>query len=172
MNLDRCNCMVTGWDDAGALHVFRNMRAWDVKEIFATRPEIDPYQLFCDYKLFKAAAHALYLVRPNWLRHPVALFGVFPKWGGVGAAHLVATDEMTARQALWLTCFVRESVIPAMIAKGLHRVDCASIAGHDQAHAFLRRCGAKAEGERRGWGSRGEDFIEFRWLSEELQEGR
>lgn len=160
------------YDPSCALRVILSMRAADAREVYASRPADDPWALFGDVHATQAASLWFeMLFRPDLLGAAVAFFGVSPRAPGVGSAYMIATDELAPLDALALARRVRRVVIPAMIAAGLRRVDCESMEGHAQAHAFLRWAGATAAAApRRAIGRNGEDFREFAWLAADLRE--
>jgi RimJ/RimL family protein N-acetyltransferase len=156
-------------DDLSALHICRHMRAVDAEEIFAMRPDHDAFALYRD--IMGAGPRHLWLeaARPATALQPVALFGVIATSPGCGLAHLIGTDDLDGFQAREIVWRIRNVMIPAMIAEGLHRVEANSLATHRWAHRFLKASGARAEGQRRrAMGKMGEDFQTFVWIKDEL----
>lgn len=145
------------------LHIVRNMREWDRREIFATEWSDDP-EKFTDKTLAYAGEFA-------WLAgtdRPIAAIGAGACWPGMWRVWMFATDDF--RQiGLGLTKFVRKVMIPALLGDpNFQRAECYSMVGHDTAHAWLKVLGAQQIGppvER--YGKNGEDFLIFRWLRED-----
>jgi hypothetical protein len=159
------------WSDPMVLHICRTMRAMDVAEIFAMRPDLDAWALYRDLAQSRPAHLWFEIARPDDSLQPVALFGVMGTSPGVGLAHLIATPGLRLGHAREIAARVREAVIPAMVAAGLHRVEALSLQGYGWAHRFLRAAGARPEGPpRRCLGKHGEDFQSFVWLKDELPE--
>ena len=158
------------FDDLGALHVCRNMRAVDAEEIFAMRPDHDAFALYRDIAAGGGRHLWLELARPATSLTPVALFGVIATSPGCGLAHLIGTDGLTLSHARQIVARVRHLIIPGLIeTEGLHRVEANSLATHRWAHRFLLACGARLEGPpRRAMGKAGEDFQTFVWIKDEL----
>lgn len=139
------------------LFVVRNMRAWDKREIYATRWNDDPVELAGDVALCG---------RFGWIAGilgvPVAVVGAAPVHSGVWSAFMFATDDF--RQiSLSLTKFAKRVMIPALVATGAHRAECLSLAGHTDAHRWLESLGAKPEGVAAGFGRGREDFVRYVW---------
>lgn len=157
-----------GWSSAAILSVCLGMRTADRREVFATRADEDPHGVFADIYAMKAACVWLDVVYAReGLGPAVAFFGVFQRSPGVGSAVMLATPHLTAMQARAVAARVRRHAIPTLVELGFRRVDCQSVEGHDEAHAFLGWCGARAGDLREGVGKGGEDFREFRWLARE-----
>lgn len=157
------------WTDAMALHVCRNMRPNDFKEIFAQRADDDPWALYRDMASMGPAHLWLEIARAADTAVPIALFGVMQVSPGVGVAHLMGTKGLTVHAAAQISARIREYVIPAMLEAGLHRVEAHSLAEYRWAHRFLRSTGAVCEGIRTAVGRDGEDFACFIWLKSTIE---
>lgn len=147
-----------------ALHVCRNMRALDYAEVFATRPDDDPWALFIDLATVAPVCPWIEIARPATSTTPVALFGVAPQSPRVGSAFLIATPEFTLGHARQIARRIRDVMVPALIEAGFHRVEAQSLASYAWAHRFMRHAGARSEGVRVSIGKAGEDFETFVWL--------
>lgn len=159
-----------GWSAPSVLDVLTALRPEDRREAYATRAAEDPFALFAE---FVAAAPQVLLFevayRGDLCGPPLAFYGVWHRSPGVGAAAMLATAELTAREAAAMAERVRRVAIPDMIGLGLRRVDCQRMESHRGARAFLRACGATEAAEvRREVGRRGEDFREHYWLASEI----
>lgn len=136
-----------------ALH----MRDWDRREIFATREEESVDELCF------AVAHA---GDYQWVAgrggEAIAAFGCKPMWRGVFDMWLFATDNIGSI-GISLTRLVRNAIVPQLFREGAHRLECRSMEGHIDAHAWLEVIGAKREATHVGYGRRGEDFHVYTW---------
>jgi hypothetical protein len=65
-----------------------------------------------------------------------------------------------------LTRFIKQRLLAPMVEAGAHRIECVSIAGHHEAHRWIRTLGLRAEAQLRGYGKGGEEFIQFSWVSD------
>ena len=140
-----------------ALHVARNMREWDRKEIYATRWNESAEELASDVSAYG---------RFGWIAgttEPIAAVGAVPSWPGVWSVFMFATNDF--RQIRFsLTSFVRRVIIPSLRDAGAHRAECASHIGHEEAHRWLELLGAHREGEpMREYGKDGSDFVRYVW---------
>lgn len=145
-------------DIASLLHIFRNMREDDRREVFATRWDTDPDAL---------AVEAITAWGPfafvAWADgEPVAAIGATNVWPGVWSAWMIATDKF-GHVGKHLTRWVRRVMIPAIREAGCHRVEARSAADHTVAHAWMEALGAKPEFVLRRYGRDKQDFILFAW---------
>jgi hypothetical protein len=157
------------WDDAAVLHVVRNMRRRDHDEVYATRFEVDSYAFYRDLAAARPSHLVLEVVWPDLMAPPAAVFGVAQISPGVGVAHLVGTDRLSARDLVTIARRVREVWIPELLDAGLHRVQADALSTYTLTRNFLRRCGARREGERKALGKNGEDFTTYVWLKKEIE---
>jgi hypothetical protein len=149
-------------------HVVRNMRAKDREEIFATMPS-DHEDELVDYGMVLASLRESYTRIAYWEDKPVAVLGAMEPWPSVCEVWCYGTDDFQ-KVAFSLTKHIRRNMIPTLLAKGVRRAHCRSLATHTVAHDWLRSLGAKLEDERplRSWGKNGEDFILFEWHRENM----
>lgn len=68
-----------------------------------------------------------------------------------------------------ITEFVRDVMIPDIIAQGCWRCEARAMAENTGAHRWLRRMGAYERCELPGWGKNGEDFRLFEWLRIDIE---
>ncbi|HEY1139942.1 MAG TPA: hypothetical protein VGE88_07015 [Lysobacter sp.] len=139
-------------------YVCRNLRADDARELFALRFDDNPDGI---------AVHALQGWSLGWVawgdERPIAVIGAKELWPGVWSAGMFATDEFGQIGPL-LTRWVRRRMIPALRELGMHRAEAKSIEGHDVAHRWLERLGARVEGEpMRNYGKNRETFVTYVW---------
>ena len=105
------------------------------------------------------------LVYCAWYRgSPVAAFGAAPAShaGTVWSAWLFGTRRL-ARAVPEIGRFGRETLSARLIEKGVRRVEVRSIEGHDIAHAWLARLGARREARMHDYGRDGETFTLWSW---------
>lgn len=74
--------------------------------------------------------------------------------------------ERFAKLALPIARFTKHRLFPEYRAAGVHRIECISIAGYEQAHRWIRLCGMQEEGVFRGFGKGGETFHQFAWVAD------
>lgn len=66
-----------------------------------------------------------------------------------------------------LTRFIKQRLLPPMVAAGVHRIECVSIEGHTAAHDWIRVLGLEQEGPPlRAYGKNRENFISFAWVAD------
>ena len=95
---------------------------------------------------------------------PVAAFGAAPLTCNVLTGWAWGTRRMR-RAVPAITRFMREDCAPRWVDAGITRLEARSIAGHDEAHKWMRALGAD-EQPCPEWGRDGEDFILFSWTKE------
>lgn len=85
---------------------------------------------------------------------------------GVVTLMFFATERM-AEIGLALTKFITQRLFPAYQARGIHRIECVSLEGYDEVHRWIEVLGLRREaGPFRGFGKRGEGFIQFAWVAD------
>ncbi len=139
-------------------HIVANLRAADRRELQAQRWEDDLGTLPEDI----LTAYGPYAWIVSLHDEPIAAVGAVPMWPGVVYAWMFATDKFPQIE-LFLTRFVKRSMIPNLVSLGTHRCEARSIEGHDVAHRWLRALGAQEECRLHRYGKGGEDFLVFRW---------
>lgn len=155
------------WQDMDVVHLCKNMRALDMAEIYCQRADDCPWSLYRDLANLGGAHLWFEVARPVTNVKAVALFGVVQTSPTVGVAHMFGTDQLTIDHCRQISRRIRDTVVPAMIDAGLHRVEALSLSNYKWAHRFLSQAGAHVEGQRRAVGKNGEDFTSFVWLRPE-----
>lgn len=140
-------------DHEAVSYIAAHMRASDLREIEATNWSMDG---FAD-RVMLASEFAFFASHRG---RPAAVIGALPMWPGVWSAFAFGTDDFQPCGAR-LTKFVRRFLIPGIWNAGGHRIECASIEGHDEAHAWLESFGAVRESEMPGYGRGGETFYRY-----------
>ena len=140
--------------------VAAHMRAEDRREVFC--------QLADGATSVEAAAisygNAEHAYCAWYFGSPIAAFGFAPaSYGGtVWTAWAFGTRKFK-RAVPEISRFALETVAPQLLWDGVRRVEVRSIAGHDLAHRWLARLGARRDGELRSWGRGGETFLLWSW---------
>lgn len=98
---------------------------------------------------------------------PTAALGACPVWPGVFSVWMFATNDWPLVAAP-VTRWCHRVLKPSMLRAGGHRAECASIADHRTAHRWLERFGFKREAVMPGRGKRGETFVQFAWVREDV----
>ena len=145
---------------AALVHVCKNLREWDRREIYATRWDDDPGTLARDC-LGSAQRGCGWVFFAD--DEPVAVLGGHPLHPGVWNLWCFGTDNF--RQAgLSLTKYIKHDMIPDLVErKRVHRGECRSIEGHQEAHAWLELLGWHKEGLLVTAGRHQENFWQFGW---------
>lgn len=143
------------------LAVAANMRVDDAREIYATRFTDDPSAVACDVMACPGFAWTVYVDGV-----PTAAIGGRPMHPGVWTVWMFATDDF-GRCGLSMTKFARRVMMPALIERRAHRVQCLSIDGHETAHRWLEMLGAKPAHRLQGFGRNREDFVLYEWSEED-----
>lgn len=148
-------------DREAAEFVVANMRACDRREIEATNWNLDSLAeqvvMLREFAFF--ASHR---------GRPAAVIGAAPMWPGVWSVFAFGTDDFQ-RVGLRLTKFAARFIIPAIEGSGGHRMECASIDGHDEAHRWLESLGFHRECSMPRYGRGGETFHRYVRLRDVLQ---
>ena len=150
-----------------ARQVALHMRDRDLEEVTATGWATGR-QEWADHITALLESHAGRAVIRGASRHgrPVSVFGAIECWPGVWSAWMVATDEWP-RVALRTTRAVIREVLPAVWARGAHRIEARSISGYDEAHRWLKTLGASHESTLQAFGRDQQDFEVFVWRSDD-----
>jgi hypothetical protein len=142
-------------------YVAEHLREADRIEFAATTPILDPDEV---------AARIVNNAEMVFVAHhddvPVSCWGLMRMWRGVGYAFCFGTDDW-GKVLLAMTRHVRRFMLPLLLDNGFHRIETRSLASRQDVGRWLEIFGAEAEAVLRGSGARGEDFILFRWLSDE-----
>lgn len=75
-----------------------------------------------------------------------------------------ATDKFP-HATLGVARFITRILFPAYRKAGVHRIECAIIAGHGEACRFVELLGLTEEAVLRGYGKRGEAFVQYAWVA-------
>lgn len=159
---------IGGFEPEGVLYVLQNLMPHDQIEAFDLTAIDDAYQLFAAYTLSAPGYLAFFTIRPSPLEQATAIMGLSLHSPGMGRAHLLATPDLHPRDAAYLARRIRTEM-PNYMAQGqLHRVDCACLADHATAPAFLRAAGAKPEATLTAYGKSASTYHQFAWLKGDI----
>jgi hypothetical protein len=141
-------------------HVLQGLRAADVEEMTAAGTDIGKLAVqIMRHKLFAFCAWGFDC-------GPIAVWGLVQKRQGVGAGFAFGTDDW-GRAVLPMVKQIRGFVLPLLVDLNIHRVEAVAMRKRDDVRRFMSLIGAKAEGTLTGYGTYGEDFVSYRWLSDE-----
>lgn len=139
------------------LHVARNMREEDRREITAARWTFDPDQI---------AQETFALSRFGCVAWhdgvPVAVVATIECWPGFYSVGMFATDAWP-EVACSLTRWARKRMAASLLAAGAHRMECRTIEGHEAARRWLERLGAVREAVMPDMGRNRETFYLYAW---------
>jgi len=136
-----------------------NMREIDRAEIFGLRNHDSPTLLA--YEVATLASYGKAAIAEHKGR-PCGIIGVFPMWSGVWSAFSFGTDDWR-HGVLSMTSWAKFTMHPHLRQCNAHRLQCESRIDHHEAHRWLTRMGAEADGLLRGYGRDGSDYIMFSW---------
>lgn len=137
------------------------MRDCDLREHLAqsfgdTRKDISDYY----QAAFPTLQHGLWVIGHRG--EPVAVGGGMLLWPNVASMWFFATDKWP-QVAIYTTKFIMRVILPSFREAGVHRMEARSIEGHETAHRWLDRMGAKREAVLRQYGKGREDFHVYVW---------
>lgn len=139
------------------LHVVKNMREQDAREIYGLRWNNEPGEV---------ALEVMSAGKFGWTfgvdDTPIACVGAFTKWPGVLSVWMFSTDDFD-KVAISLTKFIKRVMMPAGIQQNIHRHECQSLATHTTAHRWLESMGFEKESVLKSYGRNGEDYINMVW---------
>lgn len=96
---------------------------------------------------------------------PVAVGAMVEHRPNVVTLMFFATERLP-EVGLALTKFITQRLFPRYRARGVHRIECASIAGYAAVHRWIRALGLKQEAVMPGYGKGGETFLQFAWVAD------
>lgn len=143
---------------AAVEHVALNMRDRDFDEFSAVHPIDTRHELAARLSLLYGNRDDVQVAYDD--KGPVAVIGQVEVWPNVISLLFFATPRFPGL-AVPITRLYRK-MFDRMEQAGIHRIQAVSLAGYGYTHKFLRLFGLEAEGPpMRGYGKRGEDFIQF-----------
>jgi len=151
---------------ASVAAVAQAMRAADVREFMALAPARDRVELA--ENLVSQWGHSEHAICASDETGPVSIGAMVPGRRNVVTLLFFATDRFPGI-AIDLTRFVTRRLFPRYRERGVHRMECVSIAGHEAAHRWIQLLGLEREAEMPGYGQGGETFLQFAWVSDAVR---
>lgn len=141
-------------------YVCMNMREEDKREIFALRAHDSPLQLAAEAH---AAIKNLGRGRLGWWQgRPVAACAFTESWPGCWEIWMFGTSDFKNVAIEMVRWFRKEANDILSICAG-RRLQCDSMATHEEAHKLIKAAGGIEEARFHAYGKGGEDFIRFTW---------
>lgn len=101
---------------------------------------------------------------------PVAIGAMVEHRPNVVTLCFFATDAFK-RIAFDVAKFARQRLFPGYKARGVHRIECVSIAGYADAHRWIEMLGLRQEAVMPRYGRGGETYHQFAWVADEGSTG-
>lgn len=154
------------------LHVARNMRDMDAREILGIHKNLDRdlFAAIVSTRVPSAAVALGFGLDENPFCAVVLLICVSESTPWLGDAALFATDAFSAL-APQLIRHVRRAVIPALLDAGVRRVECRALAEYTVTRRFLRACGAIEEAELPDHGPESQEYVLCAWRRSDFLRG-
>ena len=142
---------------ADIVHVARNMRMVDRREIYAFDLSEDPSKIAANFARFERFHWGAYLDH-----RPVAVISAIEQAPTLWSVGMFATGKwsLVARRCAF---FIHHVVIPTLDAAGCNRAECRSHIQHRAAHQLLALLGAKRECVVQDYGLRRETYVQYAW---------
>lgn len=153
-------------------HICRNMRAADAAEIFLTRPDdrdafaaqiwrMMPQAIFADVYGLDATSPAIVFVAA-WPTDP---------YKNLAQAALFATEGFASIVGDFVR-HMRRFVVPALLAGGVRRCECRTLASYTASRRLLAALGAVEEAELPDMGPNGEVFVQCAFRRSDFEGNR
>jgi hypothetical protein len=147
--------LIGGLTQYGLEFVLGNLRDADEAEMRAT-----VYQGSAEAtaKLIASVPGPKWEARADKDGEPVAVGGFVPTWPGVGSGWMVGTgrwDEVIIE----VTRAMKQHILPALDARGVHRVECRAMEANVASIRWLEMLGFKREAVIAQFGQGREDFV-------------
>lgn len=136
------------------MHIVRNLRERDRREIFALRWDDDEDNLALTIYAHAGAMWRLW----RWQGEPVAMCGIVPQRPGVATAGAFGTDKWPYVLRPMLH-WARDWALPRLIVSGHHRIEAYALASNVDGHRFIQMLGGEREAYLREYGRDREDFV-------------
>jgi hypothetical protein len=146
------------------LHVARNMREMDAREILDVRPERDPDLLAAGFAANRERMRVCYVAGLDTSRVATAVVAVWSSdatpWLAEAAMFATPDFPLLARA---LVRHIRRDTAPQILATGISRMEARALAAHADSRRFLRACGAIEETLLPDYGRRREPYVLCAW---------
>lgn len=142
-------------------YVASRMRARDVAEFMAvSRAETHEELAHGLVDRYGAAPDTFCAYLDN---EPVAVGAMVEHRPNVITLMFFASDRLPAIGPA-LTRWIRQRLFPRYKARGVHRIECASMDGYEDAHRWIEVLGLRREAVVPCYGRGGETFVQFAWV--------
>jgi hypothetical protein len=156
---------ITSADRGMIRYVLDHLREADARELAAVDSNLFRLpDVLMRHKVFAFCAY-------DYGLGPVAIWCMVQSRPGVGTGFAFGTEHW-GRALLPMLHQIRHFVLPFLLQAGFHRVEAAAMAHRDDVGRFMELIGAEPEAVMRGYGTAREDFILYRWLSDEYRDTR
>lgn len=147
-------------------HIAENIREKDEAEFLAVMHHDTRRELIDNLvERYTDHPHGFCFLHDDW--EPVGLVAMVFARPNVATLTFFATDRFP-EIAIGVTRFATRNLFPKYMAAGVHRIECASIAGYEHAHRWIQMLGMDEEGRFPGWGKNGETFHQFAKVAESV----
>lgn len=156
--------MLTDINYSALEYLCLNMRECDRREIFALRPHDSPLQLSVEaWAMIRNMGRG----RIAWYQgRPAGCAAFTESWNGCWEVWMFGTDHFKSVVVDLVRWFRKEANDILTVCEG-RRLQCDSIADHEEAHKLIKAAGGIEEARFRRYGKGGEDFIRFVWFNGE-----
>jgi hypothetical protein len=147
--------LIGGLTQAGLEFVIGNLRDADAAEVRAT---IDKGSAEATAKLIANIPGPKWEARTELDAEPAAVGGFVPIWPGMGSGWMWGTgrwDEVV----LEVTRAMKRHILPTLDARGVHRIECRTMANHTASIRWLEMLGFRREAVIAQFGQGREDFV-------------
>jgi len=144
------------------------MRPRDMEEFMAVSYAVNEAELVEGLVARYGGAHDAFCAYQGDI--PVAVGAMVEHRPNVVTLMFFATAELPMIGAA-LTRWIRQRLFPQYRARGVHRIECASIDGYVSVHRWVQALGLKREAVMPKYGRGGETFIQFAWVADESPVG-
>lgn len=146
--------MIQGLTIEGLLWVLGHLRGHDEAELLATVDQGD----------IETTGHLIWMIPgPKWEAlapdgEPAVIGGFTPIWPGLGSGWMWGTDRWD-EVVLEVTRAMKRHILPALDAKGVHRIECRPMADNVAAIRWLELVGFRQEAVTAQFGRGCQDFV-------------
>lgn len=147
----------------------------DASYVLANLRPLDYIEMSCQVPAgtrLAEIAYNLLTCSDAWTAHydgqPVAVFGTAPISAACVSLWALGTPRMR-RAAPAITDHVLDELMPRLLTDGIVSAEARSIIAHNEAHHWMRACGATMQGQAFPYGRNRELFLLFRWTEQSIE---
>jgi hypothetical protein len=96
---------------------------------------------------------------------PIAVGAMVEHRPNVVTLMFFATDRLP-EIGVALTRWIVQRLFPQYRARGVHRIECASMGGYEEVHRWIETLGLSREAVMPKYGKAGETFVQFAWVAD------